>query len=198
MWIVLATAWCIAALTMMRDSLRIFGWSAPWLPAISTTLIAWALAARLLGLSPAVTAAVALPIGGLLYADARRRHGPDSGRRLHHDTAYRWFFKAGDMLGLGDHLRARLGPLLTRAAEITAQPVSAQGLEDIGLEPEMATDLRGILERPNGLFVICGPVGCGKTTTAYAGLHELDFSARRILTVEHHIERVLPGAWQRD
>jgi type II secretory ATPase GspE/PulE/Tfp pilus assembly ATPase PilB-like protein len=198
MWIVLTAAWCIAALSLMRDSLRIFGWSAPWLPAFSTTLIVWTLVAGLLGLPAAATAAVALPVAVLVYAGERRRHAPGTGRMFDRDKACRLLFKAGDLVGLGSHLRSRLGPSLTRTAEATAKPVSTRGLDDIGLESELAGDLRGILERPNGLFVICGPEGCGKTTTAYAGLHDLDFSARRILTVENHIERLLPGAWQRE
>lgn len=198
MWLVITAAWGIAAVWLIRDSLRVFGWSAPWLPAMSTTLIAWGLIAVILGLVPAVTAAVALPIGLITYARVRRRHAPGHFRLFAPESALRLLFKAGDVVGLGDRLRSRFGPVLLKPVEASAKPVLPEGLTDLGFEPDLVRALRDILERPNGLFVICGPAGCGKTTTAYAALRELDFATRRIVTAENTVEQILPGARQRE
>lgn len=198
MWLVITVAWSIAALGLMRDSVRVFGWSAPWLPTVSTTLIGWGLIAVIVRLAPAVAVAVALPLGLIAYANVRRQRLPGTRRVFNAGTALRLLFRAGDVVGLGDQLRSRFGSVMLRTVEDSGKPVSLHDLATIGLEPEMVSALRGILERPNGLFVICSPDSCGKTTTAYAALRELDFATRRIVTVEANVEKILPGARQRE
>jgi MSHA biogenesis protein MshE len=49
------------------------------------------------------------------------------------------------------------------------------------------------LKRPNGMFVVTGPTGSGKTTTLYAALNALNDTERKIITVEDPIEYRLPG-----
>jgi type II secretory ATPase GspE/PulE/Tfp pilus assembly ATPase PilB-like protein len=198
MWLVLTVAWVLAVVWLIRDSLRVFGWSAPWIPRVSTILIASGLITMSLRLAPAVTAAVALPFGLIAYASARRQRMPGNRRLFDSDAALRLLFKAGDRVGLGDRLRSRFGPVLLRTVEASGRPVSSLGLHEIGLDERVLRELRGILERPNGLLVISGPEHSGKTTTAYAALRELDFATRRIVTVENHVEQILPGARQRE
>ncbi|MBP6900999.1 MAG: type II/IV secretion system protein [Burkholderiaceae bacterium] len=49
------------------------------------------------------------------------------------------------------------------------------------------------LARPNGLILVTGPTGSGKTTTLYAALNQLNNSERKIITVEDPVEYRLPG-----
>lgn len=198
MWIAVATAWSIAAFCMALDSLRVFGRSIPWLPPLSTTLIGWGLVAMVLGLPAILTAVVALLVALLAYTSVRRSRITGARYQLDSQAMCRVLFKAGDLVGIGSQLRTRLGPLVTRPPAASGRPVLTDGLADIGLEPDVVRELQSILERPNGLFLIGGPQGCGKTTTAYAALREFDFTTRRIVTVENTVEKVLPGAWQRE
>ncbi len=53
-----------------------------------------------------------------------------------------------------------------------------------------------LLERPNGILLVTGPTGSGKTTTLYAALNTLNDRRRSIMTVEDPIEYELPGVSQ--
>ena len=50
-----------------------------------------------------------------------------------------------------------------------------------------------IIKRPNGIFLVTGPTGSGKTTTLYAALNELNRPDRKIITAEDPVEYYLPG-----
>jgi general secretion pathway protein E len=54
-------------------------------------------------------------------------------------------------------------------------------------------DLNQLLQQPNGIILVTGPTGSGKTTTLYTALSELNTSERKIFTVEDPIEYQLPG-----
>jgi general secretion pathway protein E len=54
-------------------------------------------------------------------------------------------------------------------------------------------DLNLLLQQPNGIILVTGPTGSGKTTTLYTALSELNTSERKIFTVEDPIEYQLPG-----
>jgi MSHA biogenesis protein MshE len=66
-------------------------------------------------------------------------------------------------------------------------------LDSIGMPSEMIKKLRGIINRPNGLVLVTGPTGSGKTTTLYGALAELNSVERKVITVEDPIEYRLPG-----
>lgn len=66
-------------------------------------------------------------------------------------------------------------------------------LDSIGMPVEMMTRLRKILQRPNGLVLVTGPTGSGKTTTLYGALAELNTLERKVITVEDPVEYRLPG-----
>jgi general secretion pathway protein E len=63
----------------------------------------------------------------------------------------------------------------------------------LGLSVEIEDGLRRALDLPNGLVLVTGPTGSGKTTTLYAGLLQLNSVARKIVTVEDPIEYQLAG-----
>lgn len=70
------------------------------------------------------------------------------------------------------------------------------GLEDLGMPAEMLADFRKSLAQPNGIILVTGPTGAGKTTTLYAGLNLLNDSSRNILTVEDPVEYAIDGIGQ--
>jgi MSHA biogenesis protein MshE len=69
----------------------------------------------------------------------------------------------------------------------------ALGLDSIGMPPAMVKKLRAMVERPNGLVLVTGPTGSGKTTTLYGALAELNTTERKPITVEDPVEYRLPG-----
>ncbi|HJV85645.1 MAG TPA: GspE/PulE family protein [Noviherbaspirillum sp.] len=69
-------------------------------------------------------------------------------------------------------------------------------LDSIGMPPSMVKKFRAILQRPNGLVLVTGPTGSGKTTTLYGALAELNSMERKLITVEDPVEYRLPGVNQ--
>ena len=66
-------------------------------------------------------------------------------------------------------------------------------LDSIGMPTGMVEKFRAILARPNGLVLVTGPTGSGKTTTLYGALAELNTMERKLITVEDPVEYRLPG-----
>lgn len=66
----------------------------------------------------------------------------------------------------------------------------------LGLEPTTLLVLRGALERTEGLILLTGPTGSGKTTTMYSVVRELARRGRHVVTVEDPVENPLPGIVQ--
>ncbi|HHE6471378.1 TPA: type II secretion system ATPase GspE [Providencia rettgeri] len=69
-------------------------------------------------------------------------------------------------------------------------------LELLGLNSELMTHLRQLLNKPHGIFLVTGPTGSGKSTSLYAGLQELNNNSRNILTVEDPVEYMIEGIGQ--
>jgi general secretion pathway protein E len=67
------------------------------------------------------------------------------------------------------------------------------GIPALGFEPEDNNRFNKIIKRPNGIFLVTGPTGSGKTTTLYAALERLNDSTRNIVTVEDPIEYHIDG-----
>ncbi|WP_010300812.1 GspE/PulE family protein [Candidatus Odyssella thessalonicensis] len=70
------------------------------------------------------------------------------------------------------------------------------GLDHLGLPDNQLAKLQKIAQLPDGLFIITGPTGSGKTTTLYSLLQEIMPSGRNIMTVEQPIEYRLEGLRQ--
>ncbi|WP_432695301.1 GspE/PulE family protein [Marinobacterium sp. YM272] len=69
-------------------------------------------------------------------------------------------------------------------------------ITDLGLNETGIDTLRQLINRPNGIILVTGPTGSGKTTTLYAALQMLDANERNIMTVEDPVEYKLPGISQ--
>ncbi|MEX2167927.1 MAG: ATPase, T2SS/T4P/T4SS family [Pirellulales bacterium] len=67
------------------------------------------------------------------------------------------------------------------------------GVRQLGLSERDFKVFRGMIRRPNGIFLVTGPTGSGKTTTLYAALNELNRPDRKIITAEDPVEYYLPG-----
>jgi general secretion pathway protein E len=65
--------------------------------------------------------------------------------------------------------------------------------EKLGLPEDVREGLERALELPNGMVLVTGPTGSGKTTTLYTGLTKLNTIARNVVTVEDPIEYQLTG-----
>jgi type IV pilus assembly protein PilB len=61
-------------------------------------------------------------------------------------------------------------------------------LENLGFSRENLEKIRSLLINPNGIVLVTGPTGSGKTTTLYAGLNEMKSIGRNITTVENPVE----------
>ncbi|MBF0427516.1 MAG: type II secretion system ATPase GspE [Magnetococcales bacterium] len=70
------------------------------------------------------------------------------------------------------------------------------GLEELDMVPTMRDSLDRLIHRPNGIILVTGPTGSGKTTTLYAVLRRLNETSRNIMTVEDPIEYELEGIGQ--
>ena len=69
-------------------------------------------------------------------------------------------------------------------------------LEEAGIEPFLFSVIQEEISKPNGLILITGPTGSGKTTTLYAFLRKIYSEEIKIITVEDPIEYHLPGITQ--
>jgi general secretion pathway protein E len=69
-------------------------------------------------------------------------------------------------------------------------------LEQLGMPSRTLDTLKDLLQQPNGIILVTGPTGSGKTTTLYAGLMALNDRRRNILTVEDPVEYDIEGIGQ--
>jgi type IV pilus assembly protein PilB len=69
-------------------------------------------------------------------------------------------------------------------------------LNKIGMDPQTLTKFREIIKRPNGIVLVTGPTGSGKTTTLYSALNELNDLETKIITTEDPIEYDIDGLIQ--
>lgn len=69
-------------------------------------------------------------------------------------------------------------------------------LDEIGLAERNLAGLRSVMAKPYGLILICGPTGCGKTTTLHSVMRELNTEQRKIWTAEDPVEITQEGLRQ--
>lgn len=101
----------------------------------------------------------------------------------------------------GKLLDVRVSTLPSRAGErvvlrILDKANAGIDLDVLGMSPTMNAMLRSAISEPNGIILVTGPTGSGKTTTLYAALRLLNDGTRNILTVEDPIEYAIEGVGQ--
>jgi len=101
----------------------------------------------------------------------------------------------------GKLLDVRVSTLPSRAGErvvlrILDKDNAGISLDVLGMTGESDRVFREALHEPNGIILVTGPTGSGKTTTLYAGLRELNDGSRNILTVEDPVEYAVEGVGQ--
>ena len=79
---------------------------------------------------------------------------------------------------------------------ILSKDTSSINLEELGFTDEELKTYKEAVKNPNGIVLISGPTGSGKTTTLYATLKLLNQSSTKILTIEDPIEYTLEGVNQ--
>jgi MSHA biogenesis protein MshE len=95
----------------------------------------------------------------------------------------------------------RISTMPTQFGESVVMRLLNQGgaslrLDAIGMPPKLVEKFRAIVARPNGLVLVTGPTGSGKTTTLYSALAELNSTEKKLITVEDPVEYRLPGVNQ--
>src|SRR5919106_295854 len=72
------------------------------------------------------------------------------------------------------------------------------GFDRLDLSKKQETIIRNLLAQPNGIILLTGPTGCGKSTSLYCFLSSINSVQRRIITIEEPVEYRLPGVSQID
>ncbi len=108
--------------------------------------------------------------------------------------------RVGLTLG-GKSLDVRVSTLPARHGErvvlrILDKDQAGLSLTDLGLPFDLLASVQAGLAEPNGIILVTGPTGSGKTTTLYAGLRTLNDGSRNILTVEDPVEYAIEGVGQ--
>ncbi len=101
----------------------------------------------------------------------------------------------------GNNVDLRVSVLPTLFGEavvmrVLDRTVVALDLNKIGMDASILNKFRGLLRRPNGIILVTGPTGSGKTTTLYSALNELNDTETKIITSEDPIEYDIEGIVQ--
>jgi type IV pilus assembly protein PilB len=101
----------------------------------------------------------------------------------------------------GKHFDLRVSILPTTHGQSIVMRILDRGsiqvsIKDLGFAEDDFARFQQIIKRPNGIFLVTGPTGSGKTTTLYAALNELNRPDRKIITAEDPVEYYLPGVNQ--
>ena len=104
-------------------------------------------------------------------------------------------------VGFGDkRVDLRISTVPTRSAEKMVIRIldseEAKGLDEVGIQEPELSNFRHLLTHREGIVVVTGPTGSGKTTTLYAALQHIYDENINIMTVEDPVEYELPGLTQ--
>ena len=105
-------------------------------------------------------------------------------------------------LNVGGHpVDLRVSVLPTLFGESVVMRVLDRGvvsldLNKVGMAPAMLRQFREVIQRPNGIVLVTGPTGSGKTTTLYSALSELNDVEDKLITTEDPVEYDIDGIVQ--
>jgi len=105
-------------------------------------------------------------------------------------------------LSVGGHpVDLRVSVLPTLFGESVVMRVLDRGvvslnLEKLGMDPDILRRFREMIKRPNGIVLVTGPTGSGKTTTLYSALSELNDIEDKLITTEDPVEYDIEGIVQ--
>ena len=74
--------------------------------------------------------------------------------------------------------------------------MAQRSLNGLDMRPDVEAGVQALLKRPNGLILVVGPTGSGKSTTLYALLRELNVEEQNIISIEEPVEYQLSGVNQ--
>lgn len=101
---------------------------------------------------------------------------------------------------MGRPLDLRISTLPTQFGEKVVMRLFAtdnsKTIESIGFSKEDQKKFLNIISKPNGIFVVTGPTGSGKSSTLYAGLQRINCPDINIMTIEDPVESEIPGISQ--
>lgn len=115
-------------------------------------------------------------------------------RRLPQDGRIRFTFRGREL-----DLRVSTMPTMygeTVVMRILDRSKLVDNFRTLGFLPDSEHQITELLQRPQGIVLVTGPTGSGKTTTLYTGLLQLNHSDRKLYTVEDPIEYELEGVNQ--
>jgi type IV pilus assembly protein PilB len=105
-------------------------------------------------------------------------------------------------LMIGGHpvdLRVSVLPTLfgeSTVMRILDRSVVSLSLNNVGMDEHTLTTFRKVIDRPNGIVLVTGPTGSGKTTTLYSALSELNTMEDKLITTEDPVEYDIDGIIQ--
>ena len=116
------------------------------------------------------------------------------------DTAERRLPQYGriDLYVVGNPIPMRVRVLPTMFGESVAirvldRTIVGLNLNRVGMDPALLAQFRESIHKPNGIVLVTGPTGAGKTTTLYSALNELNEITDKIITAEDPVEYDIDG-----
>lgn len=122
---------------------------------------------------------VASRIKILSNMDISERRRPQDGHIVLNKEGREYDFRISSMLTIGGE------KIVMRIFDKSTMLIS---LEQLGFAKEDEPRLKNLLKRPYGMILVTGPTGCGKTTTLYAVLSQLNSKDSNIITIENPVE----------
>ena len=105
-------------------------------------------------------------------------------------------------LTVGNHpvdLRVSVMPTMfgeSVVCRVLDRSVVSLDLNNVGMEPDLMEQFREVIDIPNGIVLVTGPTGSGKTTTLYSALSELNKIEDKLITTEDPVEYDIDGIIQ--
>ena len=124
--------------------------------------------------------------------------------RFENDAAQDGFIQR-DVDGTRIRYRVSIMPLASSDQDINSESVVIRVLDDrkvitdlnqLGLSPRALDRFEHAINQPNGMVILTGPTGSGKSTTLVAALHEVIGPEENVLTIEDPVEYIIEGARQ--